>query len=86
VRTTLTLDQDVAEGLEKEMRRTGRGLKATINEALRRGLSAGKKAPPAARFEVRPHAFGARAGINLDRMNQRADELDAEAAGRTARR
>jgi hypothetical protein len=30
MRTTLTLERDVAEGLEKEMRRTGKGLKATI--------------------------------------------------------
>jgi hypothetical protein len=83
MRTTLTLDRDVAEGVEKEMRRTGRGLKATINDALRRGLQMGRKAPRPPRFEVQPHAFGTRPGIDLDRMNQLVDELDAEHAART---
>ena len=86
MRTTLTLDRDVAEGLEKEMRRTGRGLKATVNEALRRGLRLSGKSPRPPRFEVRPHAFGVRPGIDLDRMNQLADELEAAEAARKIRR
>ncbi|HWG16391.1 MAG TPA: hypothetical protein VN678_00925 [Acidobacteriaceae bacterium] len=38
MRTTLTIDDDVANLLEKEMRKTGRPLKTTINELLRSGL------------------------------------------------
>jgi hypothetical protein len=82
VRTTLTIDRDVAERLEKEMRRTGKGLKATINEALRRGLCIGGKPPRPIRFEVRPHALGIKAGIDLDRLNQLVDELEVEEAAR----
>ena len=82
MRTTLTLDRDVAEGLEKEMRRTGKGLKATINDALRRALRMGGKPRKAPRFEVRPHALGLRPGIDADRLNQLADELEAQEAGR----
>jgi hypothetical protein len=82
VRTTLTLDRDVAEALAKEMRRTGRGLKAAVNDALRRGLSLAGKAPRSPRFRVRPHAFGVRAGVDLDRMNQLVDELEAETTAR----
>lgn len=78
MRTTLTLDPDVADHLKKEMRRSGKGLKAAINEALRQGLRMTGKAPRPARFEVRPHAFGTRPGIDLDRMNQLVDELEAE--------
>lgn len=78
MRTTLTLDRDVAESLQKEMRRTGKGLKATINDALRRGLRMGTRAARPAPFKVQPHAFGVRAGIDLDRMNQLVDELEAE--------
>jgi hypothetical protein len=86
MRTTLTLDRDVAEQLQKEMRRTGRGLKPTINDALRRGLRMGAKAPRSPRFEVRPHAFGVKPGIDLDRINQLVDELEAaEAARKLAR-
>jgi hypothetical protein len=82
----LTLDREVAERLQREMRRTGKGLKAAVNEALRRGLGmAGRPVRPA-RFEVQPHAFGVRPGIDLDRMNQLVDELEAEEAARRLRR
>ncbi len=83
--TTLTLDRDVAERVSKEMRRTGKGLKATINDALRRGLNIGGRAPRAPRFEVQPHGFGVRPGVDLDRMNQLVDELDVEHAIRKLR-
>ncbi|MEX2273715.1 MAG: ribbon-helix-helix protein, CopG family [Vicinamibacterales bacterium] len=86
MRTTLTLDPDVARSLEKEMRRTGKGLKAAINDALRMGLRRTGKAPPPRRFEVRPHDFGVRPGIDLDRINQLVDELDAEETARKAGR
>ena len=85
MRTTLTLDRDVAERVTREMRRTGKGLKATINDALRRGLNLGGRVPRSPRFHVQPHAFGVRPGIDLDRMNQLVDELDVEHALRKLR-
>jgi hypothetical protein len=77
MRTTLTLDRDVAESLKKEMRRTGQGLKAIVNDALRRGLRIAGRPPRPPSFEVRPHAFGVKPGIDLDRINQLVDELEA---------
>ena len=85
MRTTLTLDRDVAERVIKEMRRTGKGLKATINDSLRRGLNIAGKVPRAPRFQVHPHAFGVRPGIDLDRINQLVDELDVEHDARKLR-
>lgn len=86
MRTTLSLDRDVAERLKSEMRRTGKGLKAAVNDALRHGLGmSGKPAPPKP-FRVEPHAFGLKPGIDRDRMNQLADELEAEEAARRLRR
>ncbi len=82
MRTTLTLDRDVAERIKKEMRRTGKGLKATINDALRRGFRMTGRPVRPPRFEVRPHAFGFRPGIDLDRLNQLVDELEAEERAR----
>jgi hypothetical protein len=78
----LTLDRDVADAIRKEMRRSGEGLKATINAALRRGLRLGGRAPRVPRFEVEPHTFGIRPGIDLDRLNQLVDELEVEETGR----
>jgi len=40
MRTTVTLDPDVAVQLEKEMRKEGLGFKEALNGALRRGLAA----------------------------------------------
>ena len=42
---------------------------------------AGKPARPE-HFEVRPHAFGFKPGIDLDRVNQLADELESEETAR----
>jgi len=55
-------------------------MKTSVNEALRRGLGLGGRPPKAPRFAVEPHAFGFKPGIDLDRLNQLADELEAEEA------
>ncbi len=86
MRTTLTLDPDVAERLAGEIRRTGKSLKATVNDALRVGLGLGGKRPRGPRFVVEPHPFGLRPGVDPDRLNQLVDELEAEEAARRLRR
>jgi hypothetical protein len=85
MRTTLTLDPEVAERVRSEMRRTGKPMKAVVNEALALGLGMAGKRPRPPRFEVRPHAFGFKPGVDLDRLNQLVDELEAEEAARKLR-
>jgi len=82
MRTTLTLDPAVAARLRSEMRRTGKTLKAVVNDALTRGLGGGGRPVRPPRFEVRPHAFGVRPGVDLDRLNQLVDELESDDAAR----
>jgi hypothetical protein len=82
MRTTLTLEEDVAVKVRQEMRRTGKGLKAVVNGALRLGLGTSRRSPRAKHFQVRAHAFGFKPGIDLDRLNQLVDELDVEATAR----
>lgn len=86
MRTTLTLEDDVAARLRQEIRRTGGGPKRVVNDALRRGL--GLVAAPAggSRFVVTPHSFGLAPGIDRDRLNQLADQLEAEATLQRLRR
>lgn len=86
MRTTLTLEPDVARRLTSEMRRSGKTLKAAVNDALRSGLGLGGKRAKAPPFLVQPHAFGFKPGVDLDRINQLVDELDAEAAAAKVRR
>jgi hypothetical protein len=78
MRTTLTLDPDVAERLELEMKRSREGLKAVVNRALRIGLGMTDKPVRPKPFKVEPHDFGFRAGVDLDRLNQLTDEIEAE--------
>lgn len=82
MRTTLTLDPDISERIQQEMRRTGKGLKAVVNEALRVGLALKGKPVRPSRLTVKPQSFGFKAGIDLDRLNQLIDELEATEAAR----
>ena len=77
MRTTLTIDPDVEQLLQREMRRTDKSMKAVVNDALRRGLGARGKPPRLPRFKVEPHAFAFRTGVDTDRLNQLVDELEA---------
>ena len=43
MRTTLNLDPDVAERLERAVQDSGKGLETTVNEALRLGLALTEK-------------------------------------------
>ena len=64
-RTTLTLEDDVAERLLEESHRTGKSFKDVVNEAIRAGLER-RDAPPFERFVVRARPMKARPGIELD--------------------
>lgn len=56
MRTTLTLDDDVAKLLEKESKRSGNSFKQVVNHFLRLGLTA--KQPPRKPFKVKPINLG----------------------------
>ena len=57
MRTTLTLDDDVAKLLEKELRRSGKPFKQVVNHFLRRGLTAPRQLPRKP-FKVTPINLG----------------------------
>lgn len=78
MRTTLTVDPDVEQLLKRDMRRTGRSMKAVVNDALRAGLGAGGKPPRAPLYKVEPHDFGFRPGVDTDRLNQLVDETEVD--------
>ena len=78
MRTTLTLDPDVAMKLKKTMADKKLTLKETVNQALRNGLKEAEKEKKRAPFKVIPHSFGFKPGIDLNKLNQLVDELEAE--------
>lgn len=57
MRTTLTLDDDVAALLKRQARKTGEPFKQVVNETLRRGLIADKQ-PTRKPFKVKPINLG----------------------------
>jgi hypothetical protein len=77
MRTTVTLDQDVAAKLREVARERGVSFKAALNGAVRAGLSAG--ASPARSFRVKARPLGIRPGVDLDKALSLAAEIeDAE--------
>ena len=76
VRTTLTLDPDVARMIEEEVHRVRKPVKHVINAALRRGLtSAGGRRPPKP-YRVRPHTAKLLPGLDRGRLNALADDQE----------
>lgn len=57
MRTTLTLDDDVAALLKKEARKSGEPFKQVLNRIIRLGFVAAKE-PPRKPFKVKPINLG----------------------------
>ena len=70
MRTTLTLDEDVAARLKAEMRRSDRPFREVVNEFLRLGLSSRPQGhAPKPSFVVHARDLGAlRLGLSLDNI------------------
>ena len=81
MRTTLTLDDDVAAALREQARLRDRPFKQVVNDALRRGMSlAVEEGRPA--YRVRPNQSGFKPCVDPLRLNQLNDELEAGAFAR----
>lgn len=79
MRTTLTLDDDLAEQLRRVARTTGQSFKQVVNSTLRRGLSVGDgPSDDQEPFRVEARACGFRSGIDPTKLNQLYDDLEAE--------
>ncbi len=76
MRTTLTLDDDVAARLKEETRRTGGSFKRTVNDLLRLGLDLRSRPRPARPFVVRARDLGARPGFDLDNVAELLEQLE----------
>ena len=79
MRTTLTVDPDVAQLLNAAMLQSGKSFKTTVNQALRKGLSdivIEAAEPP---FQVKPKVMGIRPGLDPARLQELDDELEIDA-------
>lgn len=80
MRTTLTLDDDVAARLKHLAEQRQTSFKETVNEVLRRGLSAQEARTRPRRFRVKTFNSAFRAGVDPLKLNQLSDELEARHA------
>jgi hypothetical protein len=78
VRTTLTLDDDLAGLLKRRARELGVPFKEAVNRTIRAGLGEAAVTRRGAAPKTVPHSFGFRPGIDPDKLGQLADELEAE--------
>jgi Ribbon-helix-helix protein, copG family len=77
MRTTVTLDPDVAAKLKEAARERGISFKEALNGAVRRGFERGEVKPKP--YRVRTRSLGVRPEVNLVKALQLAGELeDAE--------
>ncbi len=79
MRTTVTLDPDVAAKLKQTVRERGVSFKEALNESVRLGLGGGGSS--ARPYRVPTRRLGVRPGVDLDKALALAGELeDAEIA------
>jgi hypothetical protein len=77
MRTTLTLDEDVAAKLKAEARRAGRPFRDIVNETLRRGLANRRATVSQRPFTVKARDLGnLRPGLSLDNVAELIERIE----------
>jgi len=77
MRTTLTLDDDVAVKLKAESRRVGRPFKEIVNETLRTGLASRRVATQRQAFTIVARDLGnLRPGLTLDNVAELIEQVE----------
>lgn len=72
MRTTVTLDDDLAAALRERAHRSGASFKAVINEAIRNGIEQSRKPVP---YRVEARKMGA-PRVDLTKATELAGRLD----------
>jgi hypothetical protein len=80
MRTTLTLDDDVAAKLKAESRRAGRSFRDVVNETLRRGLASQRVTSRRQPFTVEARDLGdLKPGLSLDNVAELIEQVEGSA-------
>lgn len=80
MRTTLTLDDDIASTLKAEARRTGRPFRDIVNETLRRGLASRRLTSRRQPFAVETRDLGElKPGLSLDNIGELIEHVEGPA-------
>ena len=83
MRTTLTIDDELATLLKRRAAETGRPFKVVVNEALRLGLESGGAIPSPRSYQVAPVSLGTpQADVDLTKALDLAGALEDEEIAR----
>ena len=83
MRTTVTLDEDVAQQIDQRMRERGASFKSVVNELLRRGLQASDDPEP---YSSPTFRLGVRPDVDIDKALALASAMDDEEVARKLER
>ncbi len=87
MRTTVTIDDDIARELRQRAKRSEKSFKEVLNESLRLAFSESRSSTRRMKkFRVRPHRSAFRSGIDVGKLNQLADQLGVEGRVRAFRK
>ena len=78
MRTTLTIDDDIAARIEEKRRKDGLSLKQVVNLLLREGLRNSRQNPGARPYRTKTHRLDLHPGFDAARLNQLVDELEVD--------
>jgi hypothetical protein len=77
MRTTLTLDDDVAAKLQTELQRAGRPFREIVNETLRRGLESRRAIAQRRAFKVTARVLGnLKPGLSLNNIAELVEHVE----------
>ncbi len=73
MRTTLTLDDDVADFLKEQSQLHDKPFKQVVNDVLRRGMALDSKGAKPPRFRIVPNRSELLPGVDPEKLNQLID-------------
>lgn len=76
MRKTLTIDDDIAKLIDREVRRSGDSFKSTVNKLLKIGLMAANNNGRAKKYVVTPFPLGIKPGGRYDSISELIEELE----------
>ena len=83
MRTTLTIDDEIARRLKEIAYQTGRSFKSVVNDSLRAGIAGKRNVPVAKPYCLKPAPMGEVVGpYNLDKALLLADRIEDEEIAR----
>lgn len=76
MRTTLTLDDELADKLKLEAARSGRSFRETVNDSIRLGLKAARATRELPPFKVRPRDLKPKPGVDFENVSALLEEAE----------